>query len=679
MGAAGSAEASHHCAGARSRQNLLVAIHIESTDRSGTHESVLHDRRFWIGSPGVDSCGVALDLPDFHGRALEVEVTDDGRLRIRAEAGLPFPIRSAAGTVGQRFQSHLEGDVLNVGPALVKLHYHSETGAADGAQQLDPAALQSSPGAPVGRWYETFMEVADHLEGLSEPGKIIQAALEAMLGATNAERVHLTLSEEFAASTEGRLAWHLSVGGDTKPFRFSRSLVERVQETGEVVHVPIASADPIASEFQSIRSEGISASIALPLQGLGKTLGVTYADCVRPGATLTAEDLQRLAFVTRLLASSLGNRVIVRSLLQDGQDTSASGSHWALQTKSAACREMASRVKLYASADYTVLVRGETGAGKEVIARALHELSRRAEGPFVPVNCAAIPEQLMESVLFGHEKGSFTGAANARRGHFEEAHGGTIFLDEIGDMALDLQAKILRVLQERVIARVGSSRQTKIDVRILAATHQDLEIMVGEGRFREDLFYRLRELEVVIPPLRSRLEDLPLLVERFTLEAAEDLGHSEPQELAADTWRALERHPWHGNVRELQHVVRGAALRAAGGPVRAEHLELIARPVGRPVAPSYETAPAVAGAVASGAGGSVGASHPAGDPTVESAGDSDTDATTWKEKLERQERDALESTLTETDGNLTRAAALFGVPRTTYREKLVRHGLLPGG
>ncbi|MBL8726768.1 MAG: sigma-54-dependent Fis family transcriptional regulator, partial [Planctomycetes bacterium] len=297
-----------------------------------------------------------------------------------------------------------------------------------------------------------------------------------------------------------------------------------------------------------------------------------YADCTRAGAVLSAEDLQRVAFCSRMLATALGNRVLVRSLL--AHDGAPSGGHWALATTSPACAEFVERVKLYAPADYTVLLRGETGTGKEVVARALHDLSRRQRGPFVPVNCAAIPEQLMESMLFGHEKGSFTGAQQARRGHFEEAHGGTIFLDEIGDMAHELQAKILRVLQDRVVTPIGGRRQVRVDVRILAATHQDLERMVREGRFREDLYYRLRELEIVLPPLRERREDLPLLVGRFLGEAAAELGYPEAPQLTEEALARLYAEPWRGNIRELRHVVKGAALRSGGRPLRVEHLDL---------------------------------------------------------------------------------------------------------
>ena len=595
---------------------------------------------FWIGGPR-SQCEVEVDLPGVFGRVLEVARDDRGRLRVRAEPGLPFPIRCATGSIGARFEAFLDGDVLNVGPALVKLRFRADA-SGDAVVPLDPAALEVAPGSPVGSWYRVFMEMADHLEGLKSHEQMVPATMAAILRATGADRVHVELDDD-----DGTHAYYMARPEDRRQFRVSRSLVEQVRLAARVVHVPVAASDPVARTFHSVRSEGISSAVALPIQALGKNLGVIYADCTRDGAVLSAEDLQRVAFCARILATALGNRVLVRSLLV--RHAPAAG-HWALESKSPACDEFVQRVKLYAPADYTVLLRGETGTGKEVVARALHELSRRCKGPFVPVNCAAIPAQLMESMLFGHEKGAFTGALQARRGHFEEAHGGTIFLDEIGDMALELQAKILRVLQDRIVVPIGGRRQARVDVRIVAATHQDLERMVRDGRFREDLYYRLRELEIVLPTLRERPEDILDLAATFVREAGDELGLASVPVLSPEAEQRLLQAPWRGNIRELRHVVKGAVLRAGGGTIGAAHLDLDRRveragdgplPGADGAAPGAEPAPG-----------------------------------TWKDRLEAQEKEALQRTLAAASGNLTRAAELFGVPRTTYREKLVRHGLL---
>ncbi|MBL9076887.1 MAG: sigma 54-interacting transcriptional regulator [Planctomycetes bacterium] len=615
-----------------------MAVSLEITDRAGTRDFELEQDAFWIGGLRSD-CAVCIDVPGVFGRVLEVSRDERGRLRVRAEPGLPFPIRGATGAIGARYENVLDGDTLNVGPALVRLrHRHASPDVP--AQEIDPAVLSPAPGSPVGSWYRTFMEMADHLEGLKSTDQMVPAAMAAILRATGADRVHVLLD------LDQDEAFYMSRPEDRRPFRVSRSLVEQVRDSGRVVHVPVAASDPVARTFHSVRSEGISAAVALPIQALGKSLGVIYADCTRDGAQLTAEDLQRVAFCSRILATAIGNRVLVRSLL-DRSAAPSHGRHQALVTQSPACAESVRRVELYAPADYTVLLRGETGTGKEVVARALHELSRRSKGPFVPVNCAAIPEQLMESMLFGHEKGAFTGAMQARRGHFEEAHGGTIFLDEIGDMALGLQAKILRVLQDRIVMPIGGRRQVKVDVRIVAATHQDLERMVQAGTFRDDLYYRLRELEIGLPPLRERREDIRPLALRFLAEAAEELGYDEVPALSADAEAALHAAPWRGNIRELRHVVKAAALRAGGTTVLPSHLELDRSPA-RAVA-ADAAAPAAEAPPAPG---------------------------TWKERLEQQEKEALQRTLAAANGNLTRAAELFGVPRTTYRERLVKHGLI---
>jgi len=226
-----------------------------------------------------------------------------------------------------------------------------------------------------------------------------------------------------------------------------------------------------------------------------------------------------------------------------------------------------------AGTDLTVLVRGESGTGKELVAQAIHDSSPRARRPFVAVNCAAISRELVESELFGHEKGAFTGASARRVGRFEAAQGGTIFLDEVGDMPLETQAKVLRVLQERTFERVGGSKTLEADVRVVAATHRDLEGEVARGRWRGDLYYRLRVVEIVVPPLRERLEDLPALVDRFLEHLATRLGRDRPR-IAAAAMARLARHTWPGNVRELRNVVEQAGVLAAGPAIEEADLRL---------------------------------------------------------------------------------------------------------
>ena len=226
-----------------------------------------------------------------------------------------------------------------------------------------------------------------------------------------------------------------------------------------------------------------------------------------------------------------------------------------------------------AASDANVLIVGETGAGKESVAEMLHQYSSHAKGPLVKVNLTALPATLMESELFGHEKGSFTGADRQRIGRFEVAHKGTIFLDEIGDMALPLQAKLLRVLQEREFERVGSSTSIKVDVRVIAATNKDLRAEVEAGRFREDLYYRLAAITIGVPPLRERKDDIPLLVEHF-LQKYRFTDQSAPARISDEALQRLIEYDWPGNVRELEHTIQRAVVLARGGLITREHLAM---------------------------------------------------------------------------------------------------------
>jgi len=239
--------------------------------------------------------------------------------------------------------------------------------------------------------------------------------------------------------------------------------------------------------------------------------------------------------------------------------------------KSEALAQVVKLVKRFANSQQTALILGETGTGKEVIAQALHRLGDRASQRFVALNCAAIPKELLESTLFGHEKGAFTGAVNKRRGKFAEAHRGTLFLDEIGDLSLDLQAKILRVLQERVIEPVGSSESTKVDVRIIAATHKNLETLVKDGLFREDLYYRLNELTIQIPALRDRPDDIEPLIAHFTEEYC--ARTKEKKRFERGTLPVLTSYRWPGNVRELKSAVEKHLLSVASSTVKVEDLD----------------------------------------------------------------------------------------------------------
>ena len=292
--------------------------------------------------------------------------------------------------------------------------------------------------------------------------------------------------------------------------------------------------------------------------------------------------------------------------------------------------EALKRVGQAAAGRANVLVRGESGTGKELIARAVHFNSRDAKQPFVPINCAALPTTLLESELFGHTRGAFTGAVGVRRGRFALAGKGTVFLDEIGDTSLEFQSKLLRVLQEKEFYPLGADTPERTEARVIAATHRDLERLVAEGAFREDLYYRLRVVEIALPPLRERVVDIPLLAKHLVHRAANAAGYAEPL-IGPDAMGALLAHRWPGNVRELENCLTRASVLAAGNVIRPEHLGLVDR-----------------------------ASAPAAGPLP---------------SLEELEREHIVRVLAFTEGQKNRAASILGVSRPRLNRLLEKHGL----
>ena len=296
--------------------------------------------------------------------------------------------------------------------------------------------------------------------------------------------------------------------------------------------------------------------------------------------------------------------------------------------------EVLSLVRRVAPSEATALIRGESGTGKELIAKAIHFASPRAAGPLVRVNCAALPETLLESELFGHERGAFTGAVTARKGRFEVADGGSLFLDEIGDLPLHLQAKLLRVLQEREFERVGSSRPIRVNVRVLAATHRDLEELLKTGQFREDLYYRLNVVTIVLPPLRERRQDLPLLIDHFLRHFAEKNG-KKIRGFTHEAREALLRYDYPGNVRELENLIERAVVLTRDEVIGKEDLPLIVQ--------EPET-------------------DDTRDPSLPAA-------------VEGIERQMIREALHQSAGVQTRAAELLGISERALRYKLKKYGL----
>ena len=315
-----------------------------------------------------------------------------------------------------------------------------------------------------------------------------------------------------------------------------------------------------------------------------------------------------------------------------------------------------------AGSDATVLITGESGTGKELVARAIYHHSQRSARTFLAINCAAIPENLLESELFGHERGAFTGAAAQRIGKFEQCDHGTLFLDEIGDMSLSTQAKILRVLQSGAFERVGGNQSIQVDVRVIAATHKGLEQAVAAREFREDLFYRLNVVRVHIPPLRDRREDIPLLVNYFLRKFAQVRGGA-PQSILPAAAQLLERFHWPGNVRELENAVQRATVMAKGGVILPGDL------------PGEITSVPAAGAEPAGAGATAGVAAPGGGGPLNWAALGRT-LFEWARQegklkvLPAVERELIIQALMETKGNQVQAAKLLGITRATLRKRV---------
>jgi DNA-binding NtrC family response regulator len=320
-----------------------------------------------------------------------------------------------------------------------------------------------------------------------------------------------------------------------------------------------------------------------------------------------------------------------------------------------AMQEVYKAIGRVAAQDVAVLITGESGTGKELVARALYQHGKRAEKPFLVVNCAAIPETLLESELFGHEKGAFTGADRRRIGKFEQCDGGTLFLDEVGDMTPSLQAKMLRVLQEQHFERLGGAEVVRTDVRVLAATNSNLEEAVAEGRFRQDLYYRLRVFTIHLPPLRERGDDLPLLVRHYVRRFGRELG-KDVRDVAPEALATLQSYPWPGNVRELQSILKQALLRATGPVLLADFLPPLPDP--QDVVPGTDAEPADTGL----------------DELIEQhlrdgGGDLYEAAVRW---LERR---LLIRVLRQTGGNQVQAAKLLGINRGSIRTKARELGI----
>jgi transcriptional regulator with GAF, ATPase, and Fis domain len=422
---------------------------------------------------------------------------------------------------------------------------------------------------------ETLVRFSERLLGATDLARLIDELMDALLEVTHADKGFLILFEDGDLNVRAaRNVARESIEGAVD--RVSDSIIKRVVETRRPLVVADALHDSEWSGSTSVVNLKLCSVMCAPLMQKGDVFGVIYLGNDNVVSLFDDRALEVLAPFAAQASLLVQNAMLLDSLRRENlslKEAVSSRQYGELIGSGASMREVYRRIEKVAATDISVLVSGETGTGKEVVAREIHRRSPRASGPFVAVNCGAIPESLLESELFGHVKGAFTGAIANRVGKFQAAHGGTLFLDEIGDMPLALQVKILRALQDRTVTRVGDSRPEPVDLRVVAATNRVLEDEIRRGTFREDLYYRLNVVGIHLPPLRERGDDVVVLAKYFLARSARDFS-ARVRSYTPGALVAMRKYAWPGNIRELENRVKKAVVLADRALVSAEDLDL---------------------------------------------------------------------------------------------------------
>ena len=518
----------------------------------------------------------------------------------------------------------------------------------------------------------SFHEIAKSIHSVLELDPLLNRLLELAIETTHAEKglILLRHPEGHFITRAARGMERESVADATD---ICRSVLDDVTHGGKPVLASDAGNDARFRDRESVISFQIRTLMCVPMVVRDETIGAVYVDG-RGAASFDAPDLDYLVAFAQLAAIAVENARLLDALRAENADlrreVESRYRFENLLAQSPAMDKVIHRMEKVAQTSASILILGETGTGKEVVARSIHCASPRRQGAFVTVDCGALPENLLESELFGHAKGAFSGAIHDRVGLFEEADGGTLFLDEITNTSLDLQAKLLRVLQEGEVRRVGENRVAQVDVRIIAATNVDLRAAVAEGRFREDLYYRLDVVSIELPPLRHRREDIPLLAQHFLKKSCARY-EKQLDGFTAEAMRVLSTATWRGNVRELENAVEKAAILAEGPRLDAEFVASLLRSEPQPSTTGTAEAPAPGAGVEE-------ASRPG-----DSSRPSESSAAVVAESLEafdrswkQAERDYLERLVDEAGGNLAEAARRAQVRnRNSLVSRLKKHGI----
>lgn len=515
---------------------------------------------------------------------------------------------------------------------------------------LLPPGRSLSGGPPPGISPQTLLEIARSLTAVSDYEEVLATILDTAIRQLKAEMGILVLQ-----NPEGELEAAVARNFEEKNLsesevQMSRGVLRRVTTSGESACVTDAMHDQRFSGSESVQDLALRSILCVPLRVRGAVAGALYLENRSVAGIFGEPEKLFLEAIAALAAIGLDNARLYEELNRRGEALSEENARLRIALrepqhfegfigKSPAMQRVFHLIRRVADSRANVLVRGESGTGKELVARTVHDLSPRHSGPFIQVNCAAIPETLLESEFFGIARGTATGV-DARMGRFEQADGGTLFLDEIGDMGMSLQAKILRVVQERVFERVGGRESIKVDVRLVAATNRNLEAAVADGSFRQDLFFRLNVVPLVLPPLRERMSDVPALAELFLERFARENNRGCRGYTRAAMERLMSWH-WPGNIRELENVVAQAVILSEGGRIETHDLPAEIR-------------------------------EPRGG--METGGRESLDAATAA-----AERKVIAAVLEEHGWNRVESAAALGVSRVTLYKKMKRYGIAPGG